>query len=72
MKANEKSVLKYTIALLLLSVILVILFFLQKKEKITYAYEMIDNYNNNNLVISNAEKINLDEIIQKNTKNLLR
>jgi len=69
MRANEKRVLKYTITLLLLSAILVILFFLQKKEKITYAYEMIDDYNNNNLVISNAEKINLEEIIEKNSKN---
>ena len=68
MTAKEKQMYKYFSELLILGIMLILLIFIQKKEKITYAYEMIDNYNNNNLVISNAEKINLEEIIEKNSK----
>ena len=69
MKAKEKNIIKYAGIMILLSSILVLLFLMQKKEKITYAYET-DIYNyDRNLIISNAEKIDLDGIIQKNAIN---
>ncbi len=69
MKAKEKQVYKYLTGLLILGIILIILVLIQKNEKITYAYETLEKYQNNNLIISSAETINLDEIIEKNSKN---
>ena len=70
MKAKEKSIFKYLICLLLLGAVVVILVLLQRNEKITYAYETVENNtDNNNLIISNAEIIDLDEIINKNSRN---
>ena len=69
MKAKEKQVYKYLIGLLLLGIILLILIIFQKHEKITYAYDTIQNNSDEKIIISNAKKINLDEIIEKNAKN---
>ena len=69
MKAKEKRVYKYLIGLLLLGIILVILIFFQKNEKITYAYDTLQNNPDENMVISNAKIIDLDEIIKNNSSN---
>lgn len=69
MKAKEKIIFKYIILFLALTLLLMFLVSIQKREKITYAYETGADYYNNNLVISSATTIDLDEIIQENTKN---
>ena len=96
MKAKEKNIIKSLFIILALIAIVVILIYIQKTEKVTYAYdgdkrtifneedeetaktigqaETASQINNNEetttetLKISNAEKINLDEIIEKNTQ----
>ena len=69
MKAKEKRVYKYLIGFLLLGIILLILIFFQKNEKITYAYDTLQNNPDENMVISNAKIIDLDEIIKNNSSN---
>ncbi|MBR0428396.1 MAG: G5 domain-containing protein [Clostridia bacterium] len=100
MKSKEKNIIKIFLVILSLIAIIVMLIYIQKAEKVTYAYEDIENITinqeneltresinqnetaiqiftqaevtdeitNKNLKISNAEKINLDEIIEKNTQ----
>ena len=67
MKAKEKRIIKYMCSILLLMVIVLLLFLLQKNEKTTYAFEETV-LNKNDIQISNAEIIDLDKIIQKNSK----
>lgn len=91
MKAKEKKTFKTILVLFTLIAIVLVLTYIQKAEKVTYAYEneevstaskeninqrnteivnevMISNDESQNaeLKISNAEKIDLDEIIEKN------
>ena len=68
MKAKEKYIFKYIFILAFFIAIVIVLIFIQKNEKVIYAYEDNTMKNNENIVISNAEIINLDEIIKKNTK----
>lgn len=68
MKAKEKYIFKYIFILTFLIAIVIVLIFLQKNEKVIYAYEDIAEKTYENVVISNVERVNLDEIIQKNTK----
>ena len=68
MKAKEKYIFKYIFIVASLISIVLFLIALQNNEKVIYAYEDNTAEKNENLTISNAEIINLDEIIQKNTK----
>ncbi len=76
MKAKEKNIIKSVLGVSALIATAVVLFYIQKAEKITYAYEENSNLasltaaetTNEPLQISNAQKINLDEIIEKNTQ----
>ena len=91
MKAKEKNIIKSVLVIFVLIIIIVgAIIYMQKAEKVTYAYEENANstslgnetsFNqaeiilevstqtpNEPLQISNAEKINLDEIIEKNTQ----
>lgn len=65
MKAKEKNIIKSLFVILTLIAIVIILIYIQKAEKVTYAYEENEK-TNKTLQISNAEMINLDEIIEKN------
>ena len=68
MKTKEKYVLKYFLIMAILIAIVIGLIVLQKNEKVIYAYEDKIEKNDGDVTVSNAEKINLDDIIQKNTK----
>ena len=100
MKSKEKNKIKIFLVVLTLIATIALLLYIQKAEKVTYAYEDIENkivyqedeatterisqddttteiFNQDiistettdeKLKISNAEKINLDEIIEKNTQ----
>ena len=81
MKAKEKNIIKRILVIFVLIIIIVgAIIYIQKAEKVTYAYEGIETATktstetstetpNEPLKISNAEKIDLDEIIEKNTQN---
>lgn len=74
MKAKEKQIKKYIIGIILLLSLIILLINIQKHEKYTYASSgeesSIDtsSINKENIKISKAKKIDLDEIIQKNSK----
>ena len=68
MRAKEKQVLKYVVIVVFLILVIIVLLLIQKNEKITYAYEMINNGYNDDFVISSAAKVDLDEIIANNTR----
>ena len=68
MKAKEKYIFKYFFIIVILIAIVIGLILLQKNEKVIYAYEDNEEKESEEVIISNAENINLDEIIQKNTK----
>ena len=100
MKAKEKRIINTFLAIFILIAIAIALIYIQKAEKVTYAYDedqrtifnqedeetaetigqtetasQINNHEetttqttNEALKISNAEKINLDEIIERNTQ----
>ena len=68
MKAKEKYIFKYFLIIVILIAIVIGLIILQKNEKVIYAYEDEIEKIDEDIKISNAEIINLDEIIQKNTK----
>ena len=70
MKAKEKYIFKYFFIVAFLIAIGFFLIILQKNEKVIYAYEENTEKRNEIVIISNAEKINLDEIIKKNTKQI--
>ena len=65
MGAKEKYIFKYFFIIVILITIVIGLIILQKNEKVIYAYEEKES---EEVTISNAVKVNLDEIIQKNTK----
>ena len=74
MKAKEKNIIKSVLVIFaLITIIVGAIVYIQKAEKVTYAYEENANEEsteteNKTLKISNAEKIDLDEIIEKNTQ----
>ena len=67
MKAKERYIFKYIFIMAILTTIVIGLIILQKNEKVTYAYEDEIEKSNEDVTISNAVKVNLDEIIKKNT-----
>ena len=78
----KKKNIKKVLIVCIVSVTVGIIAFMQKAEKVTYAYESKDTYflqneelssdnevkTNVDHAISNAEKINLDDILEKNTQ----
>ena len=66
MSSKEKKSIKIIIiSLILLLISLVLIYILKKNEKITYAYE--ENNVPKTVKISNAEKVDLDKIMKKNS-----
>ena len=73
MKSKEKQIKKYIIGIITLSSLIIFLINIEKNEKYTYASNAQDTIINKtdiddeNIKISNAKSIDLDEIIQKNS-----
>ena len=66
MSSKEKKSIKIIIiSLIILLISLVLIYILKKNEKITYAYE--ENNVPKTVKISNAEKVDLDKIMKKNS-----
>ena len=68
MKAKEKRAIKYIIISAILVTTLFFLIIIQKSEKVIYAQEVSFNEPQKEIEISNAKKIDLDDIIQRNIK----
>ncbi|MCI9063750.1 MAG: hypothetical protein HFJ17_04025 [Clostridia bacterium] len=71
MKSKEKyRKTKLIIILIFIMILFIMYMYISKKyEKKSYAYEQ-NNFDNLQIQISNAETVNLDEIIQRNTTNM--
>ena len=68
MKAKEKRAIKYIIISAILVTTLFFLIIIQKSEKVIYAQEVSFNEPQKEIEISQAKKIDLDDIIQRNIK----